>query len=725
MDVGLNWKFLQNEGVTFDLSNQTYDSSVLTKDFKVHQIVLLKNLIETSGINVIFEIFPLKKNENTSRVIVDITRFPLNSMEERSSFANSLKSAGYHRSVREYVMKQYSLSLKADALSLLTNDGRRIFNVRIKALLKSATNTLILRGLKTLFEQNMSENIYNLYLDFRSDEQQIISRLNNYFGASIKKGVFRSLAEKAKSNLRVCMSRNNINKEESFVCVCTSDLPQILGNAVDEVTFMEGGLRTQDTINEGRVTSISGVKVKAVDRIRSIQMEDEYSGIFLTPKVQKGIYSFIESERFSGTKQPREIKIFDMDKDKYVTIKLSSIIKDHYMDIYSAIDEIGFKDKIIDKYKKALKSDLLNRLKETDAKNLITDIKLLSKYRHDKIESDGKKFENGVDGMHVIKDICWSFDHNRTITCSISSDEELKQTCAKVGSVLGKILDLFVWLEKRNVFNNLFKKIVEDNDDNGYNYFIDTEIDAIGKDKLKIIMEDKHLLEFMAENSFSVPFSVLLLRSEGIFDTQSVSFTTDDGSVGESFMGFENLIDGTDISSKEKMVNYTVGMCNVVFQPVMIHNWRNVIVKYRKGFSTSRNDMYVLAVEFGECESLDRHFSLARGRLKKIFENYCKLSPGTKDDIFSTYEHYEKKYDWVEQYKNVEDDLISFIEGTAVLNHVISRETFVHGDKLVKGDSVLGDCYPGCKKIFDMSYCEQLDSKRFFKNYPKINNAVN
>ena len=653
METKLNFAYFKDYYNNQMRNNQTFDDSVILNDFKVHQEMFVKNIIEDSGLGVIFEILPVKKVDNVYRVVVDLTEFSPEIMEVRSSLAGCWKSSTFKRILKTYDLKQFSLTLKSDSIALQTKEGRTLFNMRLDNLMKSAQNTMAINGLKKLMSVEMSKKIEDKYFG-ELDLQQLISRKNRYFGASIKENVFRNLSEKAVSALRECIQGFDVEKKFSPVCVTTCEVPQLLGSSLDEIQYFRKGKDNQETVETGRVKMVAGVEIKAIEKIMNDQEDEDISSVFDRIDVRKGTYFFMESMRFFADPSAKQtVTVFDMDRDEYITIDSLQIIDEAEFKVGGDISILMYMLQINNE-------DYDNCFKYMYELESLIRFKLGANYVEEEMKFDLDK-HNTVDTNYGDDKV-----DNMSDLLNTEMLKKRKIIIKKTFPVIGGGTTIPLKFKKfREKLRDNFLKIP-------YAYVL-----------LRYVKFDDSNCKILAENDIPLPISFLGVREKVLFDTQSCVYSLKGGLVGESFLGFKDLLDKTLVDNSEKNVHYTVGLSSVIYREELVHPVNDVVVRYKKGFSVK--DIRYIIIPVGASSLIKKHV----------------------------------KYDKTKTVINL-TDIRNFYDSK--FEFVLSRETFIHGGTIIRGDSVFGDCYAGCKNIFTLSNYSQLDSKAFFKDYPKLKN---
>lgn len=331
-----------------NVSSQTqlYGEGVLKKDFDFQRLILCDELEKGTGTKAILLILPIKKNDNISVVYVEVTKLQLSILKRRGNLSNVLQTDTFGRTYRKYNLDQFTTTLKSESSVLNFEEGRKFYNERYDNCLKSITNTLIVNGLKSLLNIKMQENTFKLYIDPRNDEQYLISYLNNQFACSVK-GTFRLLMEKIKSNLNSSTTTSEQDKIKKFMCLTTSDLPQLLANTKEEKTYSISGDEANKNLLNGRVLEIGGVELHAIEKM-TLDENNDISNLFERMGTKRGTYAFCDTSKLLGIPNPK-ISIFDMEKDRYVDINVAKLISRAHLNGASdyVFDATGDENKIM------------------------------------------------------------------------------------------------------------------------------------------------------------------------------------------------------------------------------------------------------------------------------------------------------------------------------------------------------------------------------------------
>lgn len=226
-----------------------------------------------------------------------------------------------------------------------------------------------------------------------------------------------------------------------------------------------------------------------------------------------------------------------------------------------------------------------------------------------------------------------------------------------------------------------------------------------------------------------LPFDILGIRRKIEFQTQSVVIVPTGGVIGESFIGFADTTEGVNPKKKEKIIHHTCALGTAVYIRDLVHVIPHMVTTYKKGGgvtvrdSTDKGDIEVVLLPWGEAPTLKKHFSITGEWNEKIFNNLARI-PKKRELHYSTAEYFSKYVytDWAstdhQDFINLESQ--SRLDG---INTVVSLETFISGGKVVYGDSVFGNPYPGCRKNWTTTSLTQLkDSDSFYLNN---NNKLN
>lgn len=318
---------------------------------------------------------------------------------------------------------------------------------------------------------------------------------------------------------------------------------------------------------------------------------------------------------------------------------------------------------------------------------------------------------------------------------------------ADYGSAKNKFMHIFILGD--NIIDKYHKPIIFE--EKGALSIVSKDISAVLKYKEPLgykIFEDfmnklpltpLHL-KGLLKNGLPVPVSFLLFRKNITFNTQIVSATVTGGIVGNSYIGFEDIVKSQDGSRMENMVVVNAGLQNVLIQPNTVHNFNNVLVKYISGMGTTfkkentkEGDIICVAVKYNETKKIAKHISVlgSFGSLfDRIVENRSKIRQNEhKIPHYSSSDYYNSIFDFKHDNLMLKEQTFDDIIGENMYqdNNIVSLETFLHptpdDDKnaIVYGDSVFGNLYPGCKAIFNQTKMQQMDNKFIHQIFPKAN----